>query len=95
MKEKILDYSRRSGKTKALKEMLKGKKYILVKADGGIYKKTDERIQSYYKRLQIENVTNNIYFEVQEMTPEQIKAFDKFYKEHQQILQSIDDKKTT
>ena len=51
MKEITILGGRRSGKTKALKEMLKGKKYIVVKANDKTYEKTRKAEEKAYKEF--------------------------------------------
>lgn len=67
----ILDFGRRSGKSKALKEMLKNKKTIVVKVDDETYEITREREKKSFNELEKKTVCFN---EWQEISSKKLKT---------------------
>lgn len=85
--EMILTYSRRSEKTKALKEMLKGKKVVFVTANYKNYEKTLQKEENYYRELEQKTICFNeeVVFKDKKLK----KLFQKLTKLHEKNLQKI------
>lgn len=85
--EMILTCSGRGGKTKALKEMLKGKKVVFVKDNYKNYEKTLKKEENYYRELEKKTIcfSEEVVFKDKKLK----KLFQKLTKLHKKNLQKL------